>query len=398
MRKPALLLLLLAARSSPSLAATPVPVAKLELAIDAARGKADAKTAQQIYELELTERLNPARLAHLLSDLPGPASRQALQAVADESQFLDLPAADISQKPAPNEDAQAQLWALTLDYASRTSHRLPNFFATRSTARFEDTPAEPPRDTRDTIKYKPLHEVGEDSVTVLYRDGHEFVDAAGKSRAGYDAADYQLSSAGEFGPILATVLADSGPGHNDSSGAGQFGAARSGVIQPSIIWSHWEQTPAGPLAVFRYAVAKQNSHYMVNFPNPRGDVQFVPAYHGEIGVNPADGSILRLTMVADLAPGDPGTRAGLLVEYGPDEIGGSTYICPLRSVALSLVWQMRLQKNQLTGDTMVRGPLQTRVNDVAFKDYHLFRAEMRILPDSEADPQSKPSAPAPPDL
>jgi hypothetical protein len=137
---------------------------------------------------------------------------------------------------------------------------------------------------------------------------------------------------------------------------------------------------------------------MVNFPNPRGDVQFVPAYHGEIGVNPADGSILRLTMVADLAPGDPGTRAGLLVEYGPVEIGGSTYICPLRSVALSLVWQMRLQKNQLTGDTMVRGPLQTRVNDVAFKDYHLFRAEMRILPDSEADPQSKPSAPAPPDL
>jgi hypothetical protein len=35
----------------------------------------------------------------------------------------------------------------------------------------------------------------------------------------------------------------------------------------------------------------------------------------------------------------------------------------------------------MDGEQDVRGPLQSRVNDVVFSKYHLFRAEMRILPE-----------------
>jgi hypothetical protein len=104
-----------------------------------------------------------------------------------------------------------------------------------------------------------------------------------------------------------------------------------------------------------------------------------PAYHGEIGVNPADGSILRLTMVAELKPDDPVTEADILVEYGPVEIGGKTYICPLKSVDLvrfAVVGTVRSDTTTL----YFPGFLKTQVNDNLYKQYHLFRAEIRILP------------------
>jgi hypothetical protein len=60
-----------------------------------------------------------------------------------------------------------------------------------------------------------------------------------------------------------------------------------------------------------------------------------PGYHGQIWVNPADGTILRVTMDADLTKGAPFRRAAILVEYGPVDIAGSRFICPMRGIALS---------------------------------------------------------------
>ena len=128
----------------------------------------------------------------------------------------------------------------------------------------------------------------------------------------------------------------------------------------------------------------------MSFPGPDRDAELRPAYHGEIGIDPQDGSILRMTMVSDLKPTDPGKMAGLMVEYGPVEIGGDTYICPIKSVALSLVWLQRVETNAMSGEHSSRGPLQTRVNDVAFTQYHLFRGEVHIVSGAAGAP-----APAP---
>jgi hypothetical protein len=64
-----------------------------------------------------------------------------------------------------------------------------------------------------------------------------------------------------------------------------------------------------------------------------------------------------------------------MVEYAPVEIGAQTYICPVRGVALSKIPVVRAG-----GDAKHPAPVETRLNDVSFTHYHLFRAETKILP------------------
>src|SRR5580658_6442884 len=100
MRKLALLWLL-AGVALPAVAARNITVEQLEQVLAAVHGKADAKVAQQLSGLELTERLSAARLSRWEADLPGPESRQSLVLLADVAAFLDPPAAEIPATPAP---------------------------------------------------------------------------------------------------------------------------------------------------------------------------------------------------------------------------------------------------------------------------------------------------------
>jgi hypothetical protein len=260
--------------------------------------------------------------------------------------------------------------ALTREYVLKTITKLPNFFASRETTRFEGTPAPSPVSSGNIARYGLLHQVGSSSVTVLYRDRQEWLDQE-KGRKG---SSKELRTMGEFGPILVTVLNDAAKG--------------------TVVWSHWEQGAAGLLAVFHYAVPEQASHYRVASVGAMRETQRDPAYHGEMAIDPADGSILRLTVVAELKPDNPMTDASLLVEYGPVEIGGMTYICPVRSLAFSLVRVVLEQVDdsdlRLHGSSL--GPAQAYLNVVLFKQYHLFRAETRILAGDGQEPSAAPAA------
>ena len=77
-----------------------------------------------------------------------------------------------------------------------------------------------------------------------------------------------------------------------------------------------------------------------------------------------------------------------MVEYGPVEIGGKTYICPVKSVSVTLApalpanaYEMQRYRGELLDKdrNLDREHLQTLLNDVAFAQYHVFRAESRIL-------------------
>ena len=235
MRKLALLLLL-AGTALPTFAANRLTVEQLEQLLAAAHGRRDVEIARQLSNLELTERLSTAKLSRWEADLPGPEARRSLVTLADESAFLDLPGAEIPATATPDFAEQRRMMALTVDYVSKTIHQLPNFFTTRDTIRFEDTPQGHQADTT-IIPYEPLHPMGRSSETVLYRDGHEVVDSAAGKRKTPETPTAGLNTLGEFGPILSTVLVD--------------------AAQSTLSWSHWEQGAAGPEAVFRYAVPSQ---------------------------------------------------------------------------------------------------------------------------------------------
>ena len=395
MRKVALLLLL-AGIALPALAARRVTVAQLQQILDAAHGKPDAETARQLSELELTERLSQATLARCQSESPGPEARQALAMLADLSAFLELPPAEVPAKPPPDLAAQRALMAQTVNYVTKTIHQLPNFYATRVTTHFEDTPQGFDSTHMVFTFYEPLRSVGSTTATVLYRDGDEVLDQApapgkSKGRKKPEPQPIGLTTSGEFGPILATVLVDGAHG--------------------KLYWSHWEQGPEGPRAVFRYSVPQEQSHYQVGFccvPGIEGNrvSQQNSGYHGEISVDPVDGTVLRLTIQADLKPNNRLVMAAIAVEYGPVQIGGKTYICPIKSVATSLGAGQEYHSPQVQNirtATLPRqapgspGSMQTLLNDVVFEQYHLFRAESHLVVENDSDNAApeKPSAMAP---
>src|ERR1039458_325353 len=134
-------LLLLTGWAWPAMAAKSVSVGQLEQLLDALRGKSDGKVAQELSDLELTERASPVRLAHWEKDLPGSRSHEALTKLADLAAFLNPPAGDVVPIPGPDSGTQERMLELAGEYVKSTITRLPNFIATRETTHFEDTPS-----------------------------------------------------------------------------------------------------------------------------------------------------------------------------------------------------------------------------------------------------------------
>jgi len=270
--------------------------------------------------------------------------------------------------------AQAALLSLASKSLRREIARFPNFLATRVTTRFEDTPSLPATLDRPAGWYRPLHWVGTSTTNVLNRNGQEVVDPgqAKEAKSGYKPQG--LSTSGEFGTILIILMTD--------------------VFRSPIAWVGWESGAAGPLAVFHYSVSSPNSHYQVDVPSKLGILETLPAYHGEIAVDAASGTIVRATLEAELKPNTAVTLANLLVEYGPVEIGGETYILPTRCVALSAVRLTVVHRlaNGFGDVGFQFGPQKTEVNDIRFTHYHLFRAETRIVVDENVPPAASPAA------
>jgi len=366
-------LLLLACFTLPAFAAKQMNTAELEKLLVSAHSKPDAKLAQQIDDLELTERISSARLARLEPNMPGPQSLQALIAVADASAFRDLPPAELPLTPVPDRAAQFQILSRAFEYVNSVLPLLPNFFATRDTIRFEETPLDMMAGQSEdlmsekTLSSQPLHMVGSSSVKVYFRDGHELADAPKPTKTAQPTTQ-ELVTPGLFGPILRVVLVD----------------ARKG----KITWSHWEQGPAGAMAVFRYAVPREVSHYAVAYPSRDTVVQQTAAYHGEIAVDPKTGTILRLTEVAEFEANYPILQSNILVEYGSVEIGGKNYTCPVKSAAL-FMWRTPSKPGSFSTK-----PLEIKLNDIRFTQYHVLRSEARILTDDSDQPDATPPPPA----
>ncbi len=348
---------------------TPATIEQVEQQLRIDHGQSDRKVAADIARLKLTQRATSARLAQWQAEFPGKHTRSALLALADASAFLKLPKADILPIEMPDSDTRRQMLVRMIGYVNTTVHKLPDFFASRGTAHFNDLSLEGTH---------ALHLEERSAIIVTYRKGQEVVDTRSNHAARKESPQVGLTTQGEFGPILSAVVGD--------------------AIKGRVFWGHWEQGASGPLAVFRYSVPLEFSHYTVTLV---GDPPQTPAYHGEIAIDPTSGTILRISVVADLHPPEASDRRGeapessIMVEYGPVVIGNGTYTCPLKGVGLFRLLNPRFVTQG--GDyysqqgRQVTIPSQTFVNDVAFTQYHLFRTEVRILPSDSCGPQSKES-------
>ncbi len=346
-----------------------------------ARETGDGELADQIGHIELTERLSSADLARLKGKCGGDACRRALTSVADRSAFVETSLSDADRNDVPSVADQKEILAKLVTFIERSNRQMPNFIATRTIARFEDWPKGLEIGHTVPARTIPLEFEGETDAIITYQNGREIV-AADKTapKHGKPATSQRQTAGGQglftwglFGSMLTTVIVD---------------ASRS-----ELSWSHWEQSEPERLAVFRFAVPMDKSTYQVKFccvPMAGGFLSVFDrrsAYHGELAMNAADGAIVRITLMADLDQGDletlfpeaaegqPLSRANLAVEYGPVEIGGKIYTCPVKAVALSMA--RTLLTNKKAGPRL--GPTRTYLDDIRFTGYHVFRSESRIV-------------------
>ena len=106
-----------------------------------------------------------------------------------------------------------------------------------------------------------------------------------------------------------------------------------------------------------------------------------------MAIDPASGAILRLILVADMKPGEFTANSGIEVEYGQVSIGGKDYFLPVRSVTSSLAHSLLVEGGEGNAACPWLGVsqgLQRSLNDVVFKDYHVFRSDATILTESDA--------------
>jgi len=321
--------------------------------------ESDADKAKQLSGLELTERLGERRLSSLYAIVHGKRTRQELRLLADASSFLDPPADEILSEPPPDPNVQKKMLSLTTAYLGTTIHKLPDLFAKQTTVRYQETPMYLEGENSPT--YQPLHVNDSWTTTVRYHNGFEMAEAKPPR---HKRNDPELITYGIFGPVLKEVLE---------------AIAKNG----GLTWNRWERGTRGPVAVYRYAIPVDSSLYQVLLcclPDGDGAKAFrrYAAYHVDIAIDPESGVILRLQFRVDLKSTTPLTRSDIMIEYGPIEIGGKTYFCPVRSVSILRGRSVRVLSEW---DVAFRtwGPYTTMLNDISFDQYHLFRSESRIL-------------------
>jgi len=404
-----ILLGLIAAMAVRAGAAKRVTVAQLEQTLAAAifEHRADTDVARQVGGLELTERLTEVTIGRFAARLPlQPKTALAMQLLADQAAFLDPPTSEIPATGRPDAAAQQAMLEAARNYSVQVWTRLPNFFVTRSTTRFDDTPQV--QRAGDWPVRAGLHPVGTTSRQIAFRDGKEVEDIGAQisAAAKKDSEEIGLRSWGEFGPALMVVLAD--------------------MAKHTVTFSHWEQTAMGLAAVYRYQVPREASHYAVSMSYTGepgvGRTQFgyggqrrspqemadtpqsrearvyreTPAYHGTLAIDPVTGAVQRITIETELSKGNPLLKAASVVEYGGVVIGDRRFICPLRSLAISMEesWMAgtsgpkSARLNGLGDDTAWQNATTRSnspvllINETRFVDYHRLGSTMRVITDA----------------
>lgn len=335
-----------------------VTVAQLEQLLAGFHHRHDRKAAQKIDGVELTERLSAAKFDSAEARLPGPASRGALLALYDASAFKSLPSEDIPSDPPPDASHVHSMWQKALKDIQQIASASPPVSATRATTYFDAHPDDYARNAARINHHLAWRETGTETATVLERAGHMSVDPATLNSKPVEKADAEemVNTSEDYGTVVEEFLAD--------------------LSHATVTWGRWERGAAGLVAVFRYQVPKSESHYTVGIPGGQAETTSLYGYHGEVAIDLENSSVLRITMKADRTSADAVAQADLMIEYGPVNIAGRTYTCPVRGVGLIGALEFKfigVKANKL----VYARPLHAALKDVAFSDYRVLQAEPR---------------------
>ncbi len=137
--------------------------------------------------------------------------------------------------------------------------------------------------------------------------------------------------------------------------------------------------------IYEYEVKKQFSHQTLGWGEGGSvSLQTIAGYHGRIWVDRENNRILRLEEISnDIDPGFPITAASTVIDYDWVAINEQQHLLPSRAVV------------ELTD--RVRGQTEETRNEILFRGYRKFGAEVKIIDFDDKDfPPDKPEQTEPP--
>ncbi len=162
---------------------------------------------------------------------------------------------------------------------------------------------------------------------------------------------------------------DSLPG---ATSQGEFGTLLRRVFEPSCAaefeWRSWSEVRGRRVSVYAYSVSRANSTLSLTYRNGDESSEMVAGYHGQAYIDPAGGTVVRLTLEADDLGGFEVSLAGTTLDYDYADIGGRSYLLPLKAETL-----------------MRSGEIMTR-NVVDFLSYRKFDVDANVQYPREKQP------------
>ncbi len=344
-----------------SFAQQPLTVAKLvEFIRSSIQQKLpDKDVAGYLAGIKLTEKLDPKTIESLQGQGAGVRTVAALNKLAEGSAKLTAPApkaavAPPKTLPLPPYVEQQKVIGEVRDYALNYSQSLPNFICLQVTRRYEDRHYRPGEEgswaTLDRLAEK-----------LSYFDQHEKYEAISQndnSLFGKTSEDLGGAlSRGEFGTLLRQIF--------DPASDAEFQWERWGMLRGHL--SH----------VFSYSIDRAHSKETISYNKI---LEVTPAYHGEVFVDKATNTILRVTVEPEPPADFPVQNIHQVLDYSSVDISGQKFLLPLVS------------------QVIMRSDGVGSKNEVEFRGYRKYAADISIQFDAGdeepvADDQKKEQAP-----
>jgi hypothetical protein len=224
---------------------------------------------------------------------------------------------------------QDQLLSAARVYADRYMASLPSFICTQTVDQFESDKKARHWHKGDSLTEQLVWDQGREQRTLQLVNNRPLSQGA--------AWRSPLTSEGEFGNLLDSVLGDSS--------------------KAVFSWRGWDKVGARRVAVFAYHIGQQDSSVRLTF----GSWDAVVPVEGLVFADADNGTVWRITNDTNEIPSELKTKSiSRTVEYNEVAIGDNRYILPVHAVVLLN-----------TGNSSIK-------NELWFDSYRKFSADSRI--------------------
>ena len=345
-----LALAILTAAPPPATAADPVDDVVRAVREAVQQKHSDGDLARALRRLSLKTRLDNRTAEEMESLAPGPKSIAELERLRETTRDLPLPAVrpQFDSPPPPTPDELLSVIEEARRKALAYTAGLPDFICEETVHRYESATGKDNWALKDTLTLQLSYFGHLENYKLTAMNGH-------KTELTYEAAGGMMSK-GEFGSMLLEVF--------------------SADSRAAFAWSNWTTLRHRPAYVVSFSIAVWNSlYYLMVGQRGTGSVSTVAGEHGLVYIDRETQEVLRVDSEADSLPdGFPLGGATRVLDYGTVEVGGRSFLLPLRA-------DLRM---------MPRDTAPQARNEVMFTGYRKFTGESAI---SFGDPvEEKPKA------